>query len=79
MAMEHGKQRKRKRAREMHPANRYAEAAPDFGYLASLYPSFAPFVTFTGKAHHAKIDWTDFNATRELTRTILFHDFGIQW
>mgnify|MGYP002775007000 CR=1 FL=1 len=73
------KRKRKQERRQIHPRNKYAEVAPDFCYLASLYPSFAPFVTFTEKAHLARIDWTDYNATRELTRTLLFHDFGIQW
>ncbi|KAF3796410.1 Ribosomal RNA large subunit methyltransferase F [Nymphaea thermarum] len=60
-----------------HPRNKYSERAPDFRQLASLYPSFRPFVFYSnGKP---RIDWTDFNATRELTRVLLVHDHGIHW
>ncbi|XP_031494747.1 uncharacterized protein LOC116260499 [Nymphaea colorata] len=60
-----------------HPRNKYSERAPDFRHLASLYPSFRSFVFYSnGKP---RIDWTDFNATRELTRVLLVHDHGIHW
>ncbi|XP_037445126.1 RNA N6-adenosine-methyltransferase mettl16-like [Triticum dicoccoides] len=62
----------------MHPRNRYAAAAPDFAALASLYPSFAPFVTVSGGGR-ASVDFTDFAATRELTRVLLLHDHGVNW
>lgn len=56
--------------------NRYVENAPDFGFLASLYPSFAEFVVY-GANGKPRVDWTDFNATRELTRVLLEHDFRV--
>ncbi|KAL3694734.1 hypothetical protein R1sor_008385 [Riccia sorocarpa] len=64
--------------RAMHPSNKYAEKPPDFSLLASLYPSFAEYVSY-GQNKKPRIDWTDFNATRELTRVLLDHDFGIKW
>ncbi|KAL4187933.1 hypothetical protein AMTRI_Chr09g41610 [Amborella trichopoda] len=73
---------KRKRKFEqppcIHPRNKYAEKAPDFQLLASLYPAFQPFVSYSQNGR-PKIDWTDFNATRELTRVLLHHDHGINW
>jgi hypothetical protein len=74
---------KRKRRRDserptIHPKNKYAENPPDFALLASLYTSFQPFV-FYGRDGRPRIDWTDFNATRELTRVLLLHDHGIHW
>ncbi|KAL2633020.1 hypothetical protein R1flu_004499 [Riccia fluitans] len=68
----------RAKRRAMHPCNKYAEKPPDFSLFASLYPSFAPYVSY-GHKKKPKIDWTDFNATRELTRVLLDHDFGIKW
>ncbi|XP_024382131.1 uncharacterized protein [Physcomitrium patens] len=62
----------------MHPRNKYAEKPPDFTLLAGLYPQFSEYVTY-GANQKARIDWTDFNATRELTRTLLYHDYGITW
>eukprot|EP00249_Psilotum_nudum_P018251 c26713_g1_i2 orf=144-1733(+) len=67
----------------MHPRNRYAENPPDFSLLASLYPDFGKFVSFppdgTRKRRRGRIDWTDYNATRQLTRVLLDHDYGIKW
>ncbi|KAE8781922.1 methyltransferase-like protein 16 [Hordeum vulgare] len=62
----------------MHPRNRYAASAPDFAALAALYPSFAPFVAVSGGGR-ASVDFTDFAATRELTRVLLLHDHGVNW
>ncbi|KAL6629265.1 hypothetical protein ACP70R_029030 [Stipagrostis hirtigluma subsp. patula] len=74
--------RKRRRdgseAPSIHPRNRYAAAAPDFAALAELYPSFRPFVSVSGRGR-ASIDFTDFAATRELTRVLLLHDHGVNW
>ncbi|KAK3155865.1 hypothetical protein QOZ80_2AG0099650 [Eleusine coracana subsp. coracana] len=75
--------RKRRRrdgsdAPTIHPRNRYAAAAPDFAALAELYPSFRPFVSVSGRGR-ASIDFTDFAATRELTRVLLLHDHGVNW
>ncbi|GAV84273.1 Methyltransf_10 domain-containing protein [Cephalotus follicularis] len=69
--------RKRKRG-TIHPKNKYSNNPPDFALLASLYPSFKPFV-FYSRDGRPRIDWTDFNATRELTRILLLHDHGLRW
>ncbi|KAH9603585.1 hypothetical protein KSS87_015961 [Heliosperma pusillum] len=78
-----GNKNKRKRGREeersIHPRNKYAENPPDFSHLASIYPSFAHFVSYSHKNGRPRIDWTDFNATRELTRVLLLHDHSINW
>ncbi|KAL9243926.1 hypothetical protein vseg_017758 [Gypsophila vaccaria] len=78
--------KRRKRGREVeeekrsiHPRNRYADNPPDFSLLASIYPSFAHFVFYSHNNPRPKIDWTDFNATRELTRVLLLHDHSIHW
>ncbi|CAN8239542.1 unnamed protein product [Cochlearia groenlandica] len=76
------KKNKKKRARPepgstINPNNRYTDNPPDFSNLASLYPSFKPFVSFSGS--RPRIDWTDYNATRELTRVLLLHDHGVNW
>jgi 23S rRNA (adenine1618-N6)-methyltransferase len=76
-----GRKRRRRDGSEapaIHPRNRYAAAAPDFASLASLYPSFAPFVSVS-RGGRASIDFTDFAATRELTRVLLLHDHGVNW
>lgn len=62
----------------IHPRNKYSDKPPDFAQLASLYPSFKPFV-FYSRDGRPRIDWTDFNATRELTRILLLHDHGVSW
>ncbi|KDP20409.1 hypothetical protein JCGZ_06368 [Jatropha curcas] len=74
------KNRKRNRPERptIHPKNKYAENPPDFALLASLHPSFKPFV-FYSRDGRPKIDWTDFNSTRELTRILLLHDHGLNW
>jgi 23S rRNA (adenine1618-N6)-methyltransferase len=76
-----GKNKKRKREEDrptIHPNNKYAENPPDFAHLASLYPSFEPFVQYSRNGN-PRIDWTDFNATRELTRVLLLHDHALNW
>jgi hypothetical protein len=75
---------KKKRRREserptIHPRNKYSETRPDFALLASLYPSFNAFVFYSHDAGRPRIDWTDFNATRELTRVLLLHDHNLHW
>ncbi|KAK2437715.1 23S rRNA (adenine(1618)-N(6))-methyltransferase [Trifolium repens] len=76
-----GKNKKRRREEDrpaIHPNNKYAENPPDFAHLASLYPSFEPFVQYS-RYGNPRIDWTDFNATRELTRVLLLHDHALNW
>ncbi|PON55072.1 S-adenosyl-L-methionine dependent methyltransferase, Mett10D, predicted [Parasponia andersonii] len=75
--------KKRKRAKNeerptIHPRNKYSQNPPNFAFLASLYPSFHSFV-FYSRDGRPRIDWTDFNATRELTRVLLLHDIGLNW
>lgn len=64
--------------RQIHPRNKYSDNPPDFASLATLYPSFEHYV-FYSRDGRPKIDWTDFNATRELTRVLLLHDHGLNW
>ncbi|XP_065867926.1 uncharacterized protein [Euphorbia lathyris] len=70
--------RKKPERPTIHPNNKYANNPPDFSLLASLYPSFKPFV-FYSRDGRPRIDWTDFNSTRELTRVLLLHDHGLNW
>ncbi|CAN1276452.1 U6 small nuclear RNA (adenine-(43)-N(6))-methyltransferase [Linum perenne] len=75
------KKNKRKRPEQrptIHRRNKYADTPPNFAELASLYPSFEPFV-FYSRDGRPRIDWTDFNATRELTKVLLLHDHSINW
>ncbi|KAM1243518.1 hypothetical protein ACFX2G_035762 [Malus domestica] len=79
MSMNKNKKRKRKEERPAtHLRNKYSENTPDFAHLASLYPSFEPFVFFS-RDGRPRVDWTDFNATRELTRVLLLHDHRLNW
>lgn len=73
-----GRKRRRVERPSIHPRNKYSENPPDFALLASLYPSFKHFV-FSNRNGRPTIDWTDFNATRELTRVLLLHDHGLTW
>ncbi|GBG77492.1 hypothetical protein CBR_g23939 [Chara braunii] len=64
------------------PAEQYAEETPDFRVLAEKYPSFREYVRYRGGpkgSGWASIDWTDYNATRELTRVLLHHEHGVNW
>ncbi|XP_042509753.1 U6 small nuclear RNA (adenine-(43)-N(6))-methyltransferase isoform X2 [Macadamia integrifolia] len=72
------KKRRRPERPTIHPRNKYFSNPPDFRLLASQYPSFEPYV-FYSKDGRPKVDWTDFNATRELTRVLLDHDHGVKW
>ncbi|KAK9805663.1 hypothetical protein WJX72_010774 [[Myrmecia] bisecta] len=62
----------------MHPRNRYADAEPDFAALSQQYPSLQPYVAVHANGS-GSIDFTDLQASRELTRVLLLHDFGIDW
>ncbi|KAE8659462.1 hypothetical protein F3Y22_tig00116962pilonHSYRG00474 [Hibiscus syriacus] len=72
------KRRRKEEKPTIHPKNKYSDNPPDFALLASLYPSFKPFV-FYNRDGRPRIDWTDFNATRELTRVLLLNDHGLHW
>ncbi|KAK7260499.1 hypothetical protein RIF29_26592 [Crotalaria pallida] len=75
------KKRKRKEKAEAEAEAvkcKYSENPPHFALLASLYSSFQPFVHYT-RHNHPTIDWTDFNATRELTRVLLHHHHSLTW
>ncbi|CAI5470955.1 unnamed protein product [Closterium sp. Yama58-4] len=69
-----------KKARAMHPRNRYAENPPDFRALAEQHPALAPFVLPARRAGGpVGFMWSNYNATRELTRALLHTDFGVDW
>ncbi|EPS74287.1 hypothetical protein M569_00467, partial [Genlisea aurea] len=72
------KRRNGQPTRDIHPRNKYCDNPPDFALLASLHPSLEPYV-FYSRDGRPKIDWTDFNATRELTRVLLLQDHGLNW
>ncbi|XP_027919005.1 U6 small nuclear RNA (adenine-(43)-N(6))-methyltransferase isoform X1 [Vigna unguiculata] len=76
-----GGNKKRKRNKEQQGSNDivYSESQPDFALLATLYPSFQSFVQPSPPHMRLTIDWTDFNATRELTRVLLHHRHSLTW
>ncbi|KAE9601041.1 putative 23S rRNA (adenine(1618)-N(6))-methyltransferase [Lupinus albus] len=74
-----GGNKKRKRKEEVKVKCKYSENSPDFTHLASLYPSFQPFLHYSSRHNYPTIDWTDFNATRELTRVLLLHHHSLNW
>lgn len=55
----------------MHPKNIYRKK-PDFQQLAKEYPEFAVYLDANGK-----IDFSNINALRSLTETLLKKDFGL--
>ncbi|KAI9638368.1 uncharacterized protein MKK02DRAFT_22258 [Dioszegia hungarica] len=59
----------------MHPLNPYLAKKPDFAHLASLHPSFKPYVTVSPDGY-ASIDFQDPTALRALTRALLKEDWG---
>ncbi|GAA0159108.1 methyltransferase [Lithospermum erythrorhizon] len=70
--------KKRKRGLEKRSINKYSEKPADFDKLGSLYPTFQPYVFYSSDGR-PRIDWTDFNATRELTRVLLLHHHALNW
>ncbi|XP_014509865.1 U6 small nuclear RNA (adenine-(43)-N(6))-methyltransferase-like isoform X3 [Vigna radiata var. radiata] len=76
-----GGSKKRKRNKQQQESNDivYSESQPDFAHLAILYPSFQSFVQPSPPHMRLTIDWTDFNATRELTRILLHHRHTLTW
>ncbi|KAK7368607.1 hypothetical protein VNO80_10635 [Phaseolus coccineus] len=76
-----GGSKKRKRNEQQQRSNGIvcSESPPDFALLASLYPSFHSFVQCSPPHMRPTIDWTDFNATRELTRVLLHHRHTLTW
>eukprot|EP00803_Ostreobium_quekettii_P002088 evm.model.scf_565.7 EVM.evm.TU.scf_565.7 scf_565:35419-42558(+) len=63
---------------KIHPRSKYAHEEPDFGRLSQMYPNLKRFV-HCPKDGAPTIDFKCPQATLELTRTLLLHDFGINW
>eukprot|EP00897_Mesotaenium_endlicherianum_P002790 jgi/Mesen1/2539/ME000161S01589 len=60
--------------------DKYLEGAPDFVQLAQEYPSLQPYIKpARGYGRSVGYTWTDYNATRELTKVLLHKDYGIDW
>lgn len=60
----------------MHSRNIY-RTKPNFAEMAKTYPSFARFVR-TDLKGKVVFDYNDCNALRELTKTLLKKDFGLE-
>ena len=58
----------------MHPRNRYKDRPPDFVALARADAAFARLLLPGGQ-----LDWSSPQATTELCRVLLLHDFGVRW
>eukprot|EP00884_Botryococcus_braunii_P012832 jgi/Botrbrau1/2154/Bobra.0093s0055.2 len=64
--------------RLVHPKNKYADRTPDFAALAAKDDELRPYVKIL-PGGRGSIDFTDYNACRQLTRALLLHDYGIRW
>jgi methyltransferase len=59
----------------MHPRNRYYGNPADFNKLGEIYPEFGQYLLPT--SHGCTINFKDPKALRELTISLLHHDFGL--
>ncbi|TDH73359.1 hypothetical protein CCR75_007113 [Bremia lactucae] len=63
-----------------HDRNRYKDKPPDFYALGQIYPEFKQYLrNIDDDMCRASLAWNDPFAVRELTKTLLLHDFGLQW
>ncbi|ETL78908.1 hypothetical protein, variant [Phytophthora nicotianae] len=63
-----------------HDRNRYKDNPPDFYALGEQYPEFKQYLRNVDDARcRASLAWDDPFAVRELTKTLLLHDFGLRW
>ncbi|KAK1934979.1 U6 small nuclear RNA (adenine-(43)-N(6))-methyltransferase [Phytophthora citrophthora] len=63
-----------------HHRNRYKDNPPDFYALGMQYPEFKQYLRNVNDVKcRASLAWDDPFAVRELTKTLLLHDFGLQW
>jgi 23S rRNA (adenine1618-N6)-methyltransferase len=73
------KKRERKTFNEkMNPKNFYFKNSPDFKILSEEFPAFSKFV-FKNSYGNYSINWKNKNAVKELCRTLLKHDFKIDY
>jgi len=70
----------------MHPANLYAAGEPDFAALAAAHPPLARHLIYpaarassSSSTARPSIDFTSWEATKELTAALLKVDFGVSW
>ena len=59
----------------MHPRNRYCRNPADFGKLGEIYPEFGQYLLPT--SGRSSINFKDPKALRQLTISLLHHDFGL--
>lgn len=65
---------------QTHDRNRYKDNPPDFYALGQQYPALKQYLCNIDDIKcRASLAWDDPFAVRELTKTILLHDFGLQW
>ncbi|RQM13306.1 hypothetical protein DD237_005495 [Peronospora effusa] len=63
-----------------HDRNRYKKNPPDFYALGQQYAKFKQYLYNVDDFNcRASLSWDDPFAVRELTKTLLLHDFGLQW
>ncbi|EGZ25468.1 hypothetical protein PHYSODRAFT_486208 [Phytophthora sojae] len=63
-----------------HDRNRYKDNPPDFYALGQQYPEFRQYLRNVDEVKcRASLAWDDPFAARELTKTLLLHDFGLEW
>ncbi|CAI5708430.1 unnamed protein product [Hyaloperonospora brassicae] len=63
-----------------HDRNRYKHSAPDFYALGQQYTEFGRYLRNVDDVKcRASLAWDDPFAVRELTKTLLLHDFGLHW
>ncbi|CAI5715460.1 unnamed protein product [Peronospora destructor] len=63
-----------------HDRNQYKKNPPDFYALGQQYPNFKQYLHNLDDFNcRASLSWDDPFAVRELTKTLLLHDFGLQW
>ncbi|GLE05650.1 hypothetical protein PINS_up014690 [Pythium insidiosum] len=64
----------------LHERNRYRECPPDFYALGQRFPSFRQYLRNVDDVKKtAALPFDDPYAVRELTKTLLAHDFGLEW
>ncbi|KAE8901302.1 hypothetical protein PF005_g7354 [Phytophthora fragariae] len=63
-----------------HDRNRYKDNPPDFYALGRQYPELKQYLRNVDEAKcRASLAWDDPFAARELTKTLLLHDFRLKW
>ena len=61
----------------MHPRNKYSKNPTDFGKLGEKYPEFGKYLLAKSSGGYT-INFKDPKAVRELTVSLLQHDFGLK-